>query len=592
MINTKGMRTIFLLAIMLAFTLSLGTVAQASGIRLIVDSQVVEEDVAPVMVNYTLLVPMRWVADELNASLEWDKTTQTVTVVKGDTRIELTIGSDTAKRWKQDELTEIMLFAPGQLIRGRVMVPVRFLSESLGAAVLWSQEMKTVTITSNPDSGADEPAEPGPQGPAGPTGQSGPEGEKGDRGPSGPTGPKGDRGDDGAPGTVGPAGPQGEQGEAGPAGPKGDQGDIGPEGPTGPTGPQGPAGEQGEAGPAGPQGLAGEQGEAGPAGPQGPAGEQGEAGPAGPQGPAGEQGEAGPAGPQGPAGEQGEAGPAGPQGPAGEQGEAGPAGPQGPAGEQGEAGPAGPQGPAGEQGEAGPAGPQGPAGEQGEAGPAGPQGPAGEQGEAGPAGPQGPAGEQGEAGPIGLQGPQGEAGPAGPQGPAGTGGSAIIPFSSGMPITMTTISGGLSGQMGMLGFGSSDQISASGGAIDLTGASGVNINYAFSVPRNGTLTSMSAFFSTTNAQSLVGTTITVQAQLYSSASGNTFLPVPGAAVTLAPSLTGVLTIGTTSNGSTTGLNIPITANTRYLLVFSATATGISLTNSIPGYASAGIEISS
>lgn len=84
----------------------------------------------------------------------------------------------------------------------------------------------------------------------------------------------------------------------------------------------------------------------------------------------------------------------------------------------------------------------------------------------------------------------------------------------------------------------------------------------------------------------------MQAQLYSSATpDNIFSPIPGTAVTLAPALTGVLVPpGTTSNGILTGLNIPVTAQTRLLLVFSATATGLTLVNTVAGYGSAGVSI--
>ena len=91
--------------------------------------------------------------------------------------------------------------------------------------------------------------------------------------------------------------------------------------------------------------------------------------------------------------------------------------------------------------------------------------------------------------------------------------------------------------------------------------------------------------------SLVATTITVQAQLYSSPTpDNTFTPIPGAVVTLVPSLTGVISIGSVSNGTTTGLSIPVTDQTRLMVVFSASATGISTTNTITAFTSAGVGI--
>jgi BclB C-terminal domain-containing protein len=60
---------------------------------------------------------------------------------------------------------------------------------------------------------------------------------------------------------------------------------------------------------------------------------------------------------------------------------------------------------------------------------------------------------------------------------------------------------------------------------------------------------------------------------------------------LAPALTGVIALGTVSNGITTGLAIPVTAQTRLLLVFSATAAGFTLVNTVAGYVSGGVTIS-
>jgi BclB C-terminal domain-containing protein len=179
-------------------------------------------------------------------------------------------------------------------------------------------------------------------------------------------------------------------------------------------------------------------------------------------------------------------------------------------------------------------------------------------------------------------------GAAGADGPG-----AIIPYASGGPIIMTSIAGGLVGTTSLIGFGSSATgVSILGGVIDLTGtAIGPIINTAFSVPRAGTITSMSGFFSNTVGLSLVGSTVTITAQLYSSTTpDNTFSPVPGAVVTLAPPLTGIIGLGDTSNGLTTGLAIPVTAGTRLLMVYSITAAGLSLINNVTGYASGGVTI--
>ncbi|WP_042267362.1 exosporium glycoprotein BclB-related protein [Paenibacillus graminis] len=174
-----------------------------------------------------------------------------------------------------------------------------------------------------------------------------------------------------------------------------------------------------------------------------------------------------------------------------------------------------------------------------------------------------------------------------------TGAGAIIPYASGLPISLTTVLGGLLNTSSVVGFGNSTTgISVAVEVIDLTGAPGTLLNFAFSAPRTGTITSLAAYFSTTAALSLIGSTVTITAQLFHSTTpNNTFTAVPGASVTLAPALTGVLALGSISSGLISGLNIPIAAGDRLLLVFSAAVTaGVDVVSTIAGYASGGLSI--
>ena len=157
---------------------------------------------------------------------------------------------------------------------------------------------------------------------------------------------------------------------------------------------------------------------------------------------------------------------------------------------------------------------------------------------------------------------------------------------------MTTIAGGLSGLPCFVGFGNSAQDSTDlRPSIDLTGSASAVVNFSFSVPSDGIITSIAAYFSTSAPLALIGSTITVTAQLYSSTTpNNIFSPVAGAAITLSPALIGIIAIGAISNGVITGLSIPVTSETRLLMVFSATAAGLSLVNTVSGYGSAGIRI--
>ncbi len=173
-----------------------------------------------------------------------------------------------------------------------------------------------------------------------------------------------------------------------------------------------------------------------------------------------------------------------------------------------------------------------------------------------------------------------------------SGGGTIIPYSSGAPSAVTTLAGGVQGTDTLLGFGNSASgVQVTGGMIDLTGSSGASINFAFSVPRDGTITSMSVFFSASNALTLIGSKVVLSGQLYESTTpDNLFYAVAGANVTAAPLLTGFINVGRVANGVVSGLSIPVTAGTRLLFVGSASASGLSTINTITGYWSAGVTI--
>ena len=156
---------------------------------------------------------------------------------------------------------------------------------------------------------------------------------------------------------------------------------------------------------------------------------------------------------------------------------------------------------------------------------------------------------------------------------------------------MSSIAGGLVGIPVFVGFGNAENgLTVLGPVIDLTSI-GAPVNFAFSVPRDGTITSVAAYFSVAAEVALVSSTVTITAQLYQSTTpDNLFTPIAGTAVTLAPPLTGIVTVGTNSSGLVTGLAIPVTAGSRMLMVFSITAEGLSLVNEVLGYASAGVSI--
>jgi hypothetical protein len=207
-------------------------VGQVAEISIIVNDSVIPSDVEPVVHKGTALMPLRVLEDSLGVSLNWNSSTQTIAVFKGDASGTLIIGDPTASIKVGDVEEKVTLDQPAKIIQNRVMVPVRFIAELFGAKVVWNSTMKTITISTQPSVDQESQNSKG-------------NGVKGDKGDTGATGPAG------AQGPAGPAGSQGDPGSAGaqgPAGPAGSQGDPGPAGAQGPAGPAGPQGDPGPAG--------------------------------------------------------------------------------------------------------------------------------------------------------------------------------------------------------------------------------------------------------------------------------------------------------------------------------------------------------
>jgi carbon monoxide dehydrogenase subunit G len=95
------------------------------------------------MENNRMLVPVRAIFEALNGKIEWNAKTKTVLGQKGDVVVELQIGNVKAK--VNGEV--VTLDAPARIINNRTLVPVRFISESLGAKVNWDAKTKTAEIT-------------------------------------------------------------------------------------------------------------------------------------------------------------------------------------------------------------------------------------------------------------------------------------------------------------------------------------------------------------------------------------------------------------------------------------------------------------
>ena len=87
-------------------------------------------------------VPVRFVSEALGAQVNWDSIAKKVTVTFNSKKVSLTIGS---KGYEVDgQSFQMDTFA--LLVESRTFVPLRFVSEALGAEVVWEKSTKTVYI--------------------------------------------------------------------------------------------------------------------------------------------------------------------------------------------------------------------------------------------------------------------------------------------------------------------------------------------------------------------------------------------------------------------------------------------------------------
>ena len=103
--------------------------------------------VPPTQVNGRTMVPLRGIFESLGAQVNWDADTSTITATKDATEVQLSIGNPRATVNGR----AVQLDAPAIILNGATMVPLRFVSEALGADVKWFQATQTVSITTGQD---------------------------------------------------------------------------------------------------------------------------------------------------------------------------------------------------------------------------------------------------------------------------------------------------------------------------------------------------------------------------------------------------------------------------------------------------------
>lgn len=112
------------------------------GIKLYVNGEEPVSTTAPIIREGKTLVPFRAISEALNADVSWNKVERSVTVTRDGITVKLFIDSKTA----YVDGKKLTLDVPAGIVKGSTVIPIRFVSEALDAAVIWEAETKSVVI--------------------------------------------------------------------------------------------------------------------------------------------------------------------------------------------------------------------------------------------------------------------------------------------------------------------------------------------------------------------------------------------------------------------------------------------------------------
>ncbi|MCR8641300.1 Ig-like domain-containing protein [Paenibacillus sp. N1-5-1-14] len=94
-----------------------------------------ENDVAAMVVSDRTFVPLRFIAEAFGAKVEWNEEAQQVTIAQGNKTLKMTVG----------QVIEGYDLVP-TIEKDRILVPLRYISEQLGASVLWFPSTESINI--------------------------------------------------------------------------------------------------------------------------------------------------------------------------------------------------------------------------------------------------------------------------------------------------------------------------------------------------------------------------------------------------------------------------------------------------------------
>ncbi|RAP78602.1 copper amine oxidase N-terminal domain-containing protein [Paenibacillus montanisoli] len=129
-----------LTGIFAALILSISSPAYAAGMQIKVEGVTIASDVKPEMKNNRTMVPLRFISENLGAKVNWEGSE--VTITKSDRHVILKLKSNSAVKNGKP----VLLDATPYIKNNRIMVPLRFIAETFNSSV----EFRNSTVSVEP----------------------------------------------------------------------------------------------------------------------------------------------------------------------------------------------------------------------------------------------------------------------------------------------------------------------------------------------------------------------------------------------------------------------------------------------------------
>ncbi|MBR6401390.1 MAG: copper amine oxidase N-terminal domain-containing protein [Firmicutes bacterium] len=150
----KNMKTKHILPLGAALAMLFAGSVHAADVKVFVDGeQIIFPDVQPTIIESRTYVPLRGVFEKLGYNIEWDDSTKTAALTNEKTAVyanvnDLRIETDSYRRAVGNGLYPI-------IIDGRMMLPVRAISEASGCDVTWDANTHSVGIFTESEAPSD-----------------------------------------------------------------------------------------------------------------------------------------------------------------------------------------------------------------------------------------------------------------------------------------------------------------------------------------------------------------------------------------------------------------------------------------------------